>query len=83
MRLLSATEAARRFSEMLNAVERRGETFVVVRNGRPVARIGPAPAAHGAAVKSALRSHRRDPEWASELDELRKALRIEERHWSA
>jgi prevent-host-death family protein len=82
MQRLSATDAARRFSELLNAVELRGETFLVVRNGRPVARVGPVPAAHGAAVKSALRSHRRDAAWAGELETLRDALRIEERSWS-
>ena len=55
---------------MLDAVETRGETFVVVRNGRPVARVGPAPAAHGAAVKEALRAHGRDAAWADELRAL-------------
>jgi prevent-host-death family protein len=80
---LTATEAARRFSEMLDAVETRGETFVVVRNGRPVARVGPAPAAHGAAVKEALRARGRDAAWADELRALRSALRIEDRRWNA
>jgi prevent-host-death family protein len=82
MKRLTATDAARRFSEMLDAVEARGETFVVVRNGRPVARVGPAPAAHGSAVKEALRAHPRDADWADELRAQRDALRIEERRWS-
>jgi prevent-host-death family protein len=82
MKRLTATEAARRFSEMLDAVEESGETFVVVRNGRPVARVGPSPAAHGAAVKDALRAHPRDTGWADELDALRSALRIEDRRWN-
>jgi prevent-host-death family protein len=83
MKRLTATEAARRFSEMLDAVEGHGETFVVVRNGRPVARVGPAPAAHGAAVKDALRAHPRDAGWTDELRALRSALRIEDRRWTA
>jgi prevent-host-death family protein len=83
MKRLTATEAARRFSEMLNAVERRGETFVVVRNGRPVARIGPAPVAQGAAVKETLRAHPGDADWADELRTLRAGLRVEERRWNA
>jgi antitoxin (DNA-binding transcriptional repressor) of toxin-antitoxin stability system len=82
MRRLTATEAARGFAEMLDAVERNGETFVVLRNGRPVARIGPTPAAHGAAVKEALRGGPPDGEWADELRALRSTLRVEERDWN-
>jgi prevent-host-death family protein len=52
---LSATEAARRFSDLLDAVENRGETFVVVRRGQPVARIGPPAGGAGRSVKELLR----------------------------
>ncbi|HET7177897.1 MAG TPA: type II toxin-antitoxin system Phd/YefM family antitoxin [Solirubrobacterales bacterium] len=74
MRQLSATDAARRFSEVLDRVESDGESFVVVRHGRPVARIGPAVAGTGRALKEALRKHPPDPEWAAELRELRQAV---------
>jgi prevent-host-death family protein len=79
---MSATEAARRFSELLDAVESRGESFVVVRHGRPVARIEPARAANGKHVKAILRSHPADPDWASELRELRSGVAVEERNWT-
>jgi prevent-host-death family protein len=82
MRSVSATEAARRFSELLDAVERRGETFLVVRRGRAVARIEPARAANGKLVKGLLRSNPPDRRWASELHELRAALSVEDRPWS-
>jgi len=78
---VSATEAARRFSAVLDSVEARGETFVVVRRGRAVARIGPARAANGKALKELLRSTPPDPEWGADLDELRSALAVEERRW--
>ena len=68
---MSATDAARRFSDVLDSVESEGETFVVVRHGRAVAMIGPALAGTGRALKSALRKHRPDMEWAAELRELR------------
>jgi antitoxin (DNA-binding transcriptional repressor) of toxin-antitoxin stability system len=71
---LSATDAARRFSDVLDSVEGEGETFVVVRHGRVVATIGPALAGTGRALKEALRAHRPDPEWAAELRELRDAV---------
>jgi prevent-host-death family protein len=67
---LSATEATRRFSDLLDSVE-EGESFVVVRHGRAVATIGPAVAGTGQALKEALRKHPPDPEWAAELRELR------------
>jgi prevent-host-death family protein len=80
---LTATEAARRFSEVLDEVESRGETFVVVRHGRAVARIGPASAGRGRAVKDVLRGARRDPDWVEVVRRLRADLTIEERRWSA
>jgi prevent-host-death family protein len=38
---ISATEAARRFSEVVNRVRYRNETFVVKRGGEPVCEIVP------------------------------------------
>lgn len=73
MKQLSATEAARRFSDLLDSVESGGESFVVVRRGRAVATIGPASGGTGKALKEALRAQRADAEWAGELRELREA----------
>ncbi len=39
---ISATEAARKFSEILNRVAYRRETFVVERSGKPICEISPA-----------------------------------------
>jgi prevent-host-death family protein len=74
MKQLSATDAARRFSDVLDSVESKGESFVVVRHGRAVATIGPAYAGTGRAVKEILRKHRPDPEWTAELNELRELV---------
>lgn len=41
---ISATEAARTFSELMNRVRYRGETFVVERGGKPICEILPAAA---------------------------------------
>lgn len=71
MKQLSATDAARHFSDVLDRVESDRESFVVVRHGRPVATIGPAGNGTGRAVKDALQAHRPDPEWAADLRELR------------
>jgi antitoxin (DNA-binding transcriptional repressor) of toxin-antitoxin stability system len=82
VRRVSATEAARQFSDLLDRVERDGETFVVERRGRAVACIAPAVAVSGRAVKKLLRSQAPDPSWAGELAELRGMLEREERPWS-
>jgi prevent-host-death family protein len=39
---LTATEAARNFSDLVNRVLYRGEVFVIQRGGQPVCRIVPA-----------------------------------------
>jgi prevent-host-death family protein len=80
---ISATEAARRFSEILDAVEHRGESFVIVRKGRPVARMGPATRASGESVKEIIRERARDRVWEKELRELRAVVGTEDRRWTA
>jgi hypothetical protein len=54
----------------------------VLRRGHAVARIEPARAANGKRVKEILRSNPPDERWASELDELRASLSIEDRAWN-
>jgi antitoxin (DNA-binding transcriptional repressor) of toxin-antitoxin stability system len=39
---ISATETARRFSELMNRVRYRGESFIVERGGKPICEILPA-----------------------------------------
>jgi prevent-host-death family protein len=83
VRRLTATEAARRFSDLLDRVERDGETFIVERRGRAVASIRPAAAVTGRTVKDLLRAQEPDPDWERELAELRGSLEPEERPWTA
>ena len=76
---VSATDAARNFSDLLDAVEHRGEHYTVVRRGRPVARLQPVPHGTGADVKAALREHRPDQTWAADLAAVRDVLRLDDR----
>jgi antitoxin (DNA-binding transcriptional repressor) of toxin-antitoxin stability system len=71
---LTAIEAARTFFEVLDAVERRDESFLIMRGGRPVAKLEPLGRANGSAVKSVLKRSRVDAAWAQELAELRAGL---------
>jgi prevent-host-death family protein len=50
---MSASEAARRFSAVLDGAE-HGETVVITRGGRQIALIVPAPRANGSAVVEVL-----------------------------
>ena len=81
MRKVTATDAARKFSDLLDSVESKGEAFVVVRRGRAIATIGPAATGTGLALKEALRERRPDPEWAAELRALREAVGPGTDHW--
>jgi prevent-host-death family protein len=81
LKQLSATDAARRFSEVLDRVEQTGESVTIVRHGRAVATIGPAGAGTGKALKEALRAHPPDPDWANEVRELREFIGPAQDRW--
>jgi antitoxin (DNA-binding transcriptional repressor) of toxin-antitoxin stability system len=83
MRHITATEAARRFSEMLDSVENERESFVVIRRGRAVATVGPAAGSTGRDLKDVLRRNRPDAAWAGELRELRNSSGSETDPWHA
>jgi antitoxin (DNA-binding transcriptional repressor) of toxin-antitoxin stability system len=68
---ISATDASKRFADLLDAVEHRGETFTVIRRGRVVATIAPARHGTGADLKRILDEHPPDSAWADDLRELR------------
>lgn len=53
MKTMTATEASRRFSDLLDAIE-RGEVVTITRGNRPVAEIGPARRRTGADLRAAL-----------------------------
>lgn len=76
---VSATEAARNFSHLLNGVEHRGEHYTIVRRGRAIARLEPIARGGGARVRTLLEQHSPDEAWWSELHELRGLLELEDR----
>lgn len=50
---MTATEASRKFSDLLDAIE-RGETITITRGHHPVAEIGPPRRRTGADLRTAL-----------------------------
>lgn len=76
---MTATDAARNFADLLDAIEHRGEDFTITRRGRAIAHIEPVKRGLGGEVKTLLRRHRPDPDWASDLDDVRTLLEVDER----
>jgi len=71
---VTATDAARKFSDLLDAVEHQGVHFTVIRHGRVVARIEPVGPGDGARLKEALASHPPDDDWSGDLSRVRSLL---------
>ena len=81
MKSVTATDAARRFSDVLDAVENKGETFLIVRRGRAIARLTPATGGRGRDVKVLLRKAPHDADWAEDVRRTRAMLTPEDRRW--
>ena len=71
MKRVTATEASRAFSRILDEAEHEGESFVVERHGRPVAEIRPATRRSTAEdLLRILRAGAPDPEFESDMREI-------------
>jgi prevent-host-death family protein len=71
---ISATEASKRFADLLDAVEHRGETFTVVRHGRAIATIAPAHRTTLGELRESLTANPPDPNWEQDLEDLRRFI---------
>jgi prevent-host-death family protein len=76
---ISATNAARNFAELLDAVEHKGERITIVRRGRAVAHIEPVANGLGSDVKALLKRYPTDTQWMASLREVRELVVTEER----
>jgi prevent-host-death family protein len=83
---VTATQAARNFANLLDAVE-HGETVVLTRDGVPVGRLVPERRTSADRLKAALREHPADAGFADDLvaahGDLRSAFSEEVRGWPA
>ncbi|WP_341251342.1 type II toxin-antitoxin system prevent-host-death family antitoxin [Euzebya pacifica] len=75
---VTATEAARHFANLLDAVE-RGEDFTIIRRGRAVAHLEPVQPRRGASIKQVLREQPPDRQWRQDVADARELLTVEER----
>jgi antitoxin (DNA-binding transcriptional repressor) of toxin-antitoxin stability system len=77
---VTATEASRRFADLLDGVEHRGERYTIIRRGHVVAELAPVHTGSGSDVKALLRRHDLDGECVDEVATLRKGLATQERY---
>jgi prevent-host-death family protein len=77
---VAAEELIERASELLEAVEHKGESFTVTRNGHPIARIEPTkePAKAPGNLKDIFRRQPADPKIAEEVRELQSLIAAED-----
>jgi len=82
---ISSTEAARNLGEYLARVKHRGEKFVIVKNNKPIAELGPVSGARETTLAGlwlALREVKADIEFAADLEKVNAADTIMENPWA-
>ena len=85
--VISVTEAARNFAHCINRVHYQNRSFVLVKNGKPLARLVPAAerVCTGRELAEALAHVELSPAeaiaWNKELGRARKSLKTPENRW--
>jgi prevent-host-death family protein len=75
-KVVTATEAVRKFSEILNSIRYRGESYTIVRAGKPIASISPIEPSSRKRFLSELREMVKDiPHLGAEADRFGHDLR--------
>lgn len=86
-RTITVTEAARNFADCVNRVHYQNTTFILVKNGRPVARLQPDGEMRctgrdlAAALAGADLSARESREWHRELLKARQTINAQADKW--
>lgn len=71
---ISATDASKRFADLLDAVEHRGESFTIVRRGRTVATISPVRHGTWSDLRRIFDEHPLDDEFARDIEDARQHI---------
>ncbi len=81
---ISSTEAARHLGDVLARVKHTGESFILTKSDKPLARLvrfSAAPRASGAEIMRALDDLPWDPDFASDLERVNRMDKIAENPW--
>ena len=85
--IISATDLVRKLGDVLARIRYRGDSFLIERNGDPVARLGPvveAPTVSaGEALSAWLGAAPADPAFAQDLEEVGRADAPPESPWDS
>ena len=83
---IRATDLARKLGDVLGKVRFRGDSFVIERNGEPVARLVPWPASGHVTLQEGLRAWceagTHDPTFADDLERVNNADRPPRDPWA-
>jgi antitoxin (DNA-binding transcriptional repressor) of toxin-antitoxin stability system len=83
---ISSTEAARHLGECLARIKHAGERFVIVKNNKPVAELGPVAGADASTLRTlweALRAESVDDGFADDLERVNRSDRVLENPWDS
>jgi antitoxin (DNA-binding transcriptional repressor) of toxin-antitoxin stability system len=81
---ISSTEAARSLGDLLSRIKHRGDRFVITKNNRPIAELGPVSGTSGSTLDelwTAMREVRADDDFASDLERVNSADAVMENPW--
>ena len=81
---ISSTEAARHLGDVLARIKHTGETFILQKNDKPVATLGPVHVMRAITFGKLWKLWRKlspDPEFADDLDAVNKADRPQKNPW--
>jgi len=82
---LSSTEAVRHFGDVLARVKHTGESIVLTKGDKPMARLVPIRAertASGAEIMEALAHLPHDPDFAADLERVNRSDRVQDNPWA-
>jgi antitoxin (DNA-binding transcriptional repressor) of toxin-antitoxin stability system len=74
MRIVSATQMSRSFSDFLDLIEREGDEFLITRHGRVVARLVPPKRTTGRELRAFLAENVPDAGWYDDVLAARPAM---------
>lgn len=81
---ISSTEAARHLGDVLARVKHAGETFIVTKSDKPLARLMPIPGKNGGRgcdIMNALAQLPHDPDFADDLEKVNQMDRLPINPW--
>ena len=81
---ISTTEAARNLGDCLARIKHTGETFILSKNDRPVATLGPLPGAKTVRLREIWELWQKlpsDPAFAADLARVNRADRAPKNQW--